>query len=89
MESTFGRQSIGILIVQDIIVMIMMLGIASVTNIGERGNRSIVLILAAKLIGLVGGLIIISKYLIPRITKKIAESQEFLFLFSIGRCFVL
>ncbi len=89
MESTFGRQSIGILIVQDIIVMIMMLGIASVTNIGEGGNRSIVLILAAKLIGLVGGLIIVSKYLIPRITKKIAESQEFLFLFSIGRCFVL
>lgn len=89
MESTFGRQSIGILIVQDIIVMIMMLGIASVTNIGEGGNWSIVLILAAKLIGLVGGLIVVSKYLIPRITKKIAESQEFLFLFSIGRCFVL
>ncbi|MEI6117873.1 MAG: hypothetical protein WCP92_01075 [bacterium] len=30
-----------------------------------------------------------SKYFIPIITQKIAESQEYLFLFSIGRCFIL
>jgi predicted Kef-type K+ transport protein len=35
MESIYGRQAIGILIVQDIIVMLMMLGIASLKSIGE------------------------------------------------------
>lgn len=89
MESTFGRQSIWILIIQDIIVMIMMLGIASMKNIGDWWSWSIVAILIAKLIGLITWLALISKYIIPKITKIIAESQEFLFLFSIWRCFIL
>ncbi|MEI8091904.1 MAG: cation:proton antiporter [bacterium] len=32
---------------------------------------------------------LISKYVIPKITPKIAESQEFLFLFAIGRCMIM
>jgi Kef-type K+ transport system membrane component KefB len=36
-----------------------------------------------------GGVYLVSKYLIPRISQKIAESQEFLFLFAIGRCMIL
>ena len=77
MESTFWRQSIGILIVQDIIVMLMMLGIASATNIWEWGNFSIILILWAKLIGLIWWLIVISKYIIPKITKKLLNRKNF------------
>ena len=42
-----------------------------------------------KMILLGGGLYLISKYLIPTITKKIAETQEYLFLFAIGRCFII
>jgi Kef-type K+ transport system membrane component KefB/Trk K+ transport system NAD-binding subunit len=89
MESIYGRQSIGILIVQDIIVMLIMLGIVSIKSIGDWGGISVIFTLILKLIGGIGGVFLISKYLIPKITKKIAESQEFLFLFSIGWCFIL
>ena len=89
MESTFGRLSIGILIVQDIIVMLLMLGLATFKNIGDASGFLIIGGLVLKMIGLGGGIYLASKYFIPRITKFIAESQEYLFLFAIGRCFIL
>lgn len=89
MESTSGRLSIGILIVQDIVVMLLMIGMATCKSIGADQSFGIIALIVAKLIGLVGGVYFLSKYFIPKITKKIAESQEYLFLFSIGRCFIL
>lgn len=91
MESRFGRLSIGILIVQDVIVMLLMIGMATFKSIhmGESQSLSVIILLIVKLVGSIGGLYILSKYFIPKITKKIAESQEYLFLFSIGRCFIL
>ncbi len=88
-EFTYGRLSVGILIVQDIVVMLLMLGMATFQNIGNSSGTMVVLSLWAKMIWLVVGVYLVSKYLIPKITKKIAESQEYLFLFSIGRCFIL
>lgn len=91
MESRFGRLSIGILIVQDVIVMLLMIGMATFKSIhmGESQSLSVIILLIVKLVGSIGGLYILSKYFIPKITRKIAESQEYLFLFSIGRCFIL
>ncbi len=90
-ESTSGRISIGILIVQDLIVILLMIGMATFKSIntGDIQSFNVIAILIVKLIGVIGGLYFFSKYFIPRITKKIAESQEYLFLFSIGRCFIL
>jgi Kef-type K+ transport system membrane component KefB len=74
---------------QDIIVMLLMLGLATY-NTMDGGNIYLTVgILAAKIIGLGGGVFLASKYFIPKITEKIAESQEYLFLFAIGRCFIL
>ncbi len=89
MESISGRLSIGILIVQDIIVMLLMIGMATFKSIGTDQSFGVIAIIIAKLIGSIGGVYLLSKYIIPKITKKIAESQEYLFLFSIGRCFIL
>jgi Kef-type K+ transport system membrane component KefB len=91
MESTFGRLSIGILIVQDLIVILLMIGIATFKSIhiGEVQSFGVIAILIGKLVAIIAGLYMLSKYFIPKITKKIAESQEYLFLFSIGRCFIL
>lgn len=89
MESTFGRLSIGILIVQDIIVMLMLVGLATFKNIWDTSGIAVIWWLVLKMIGLGGGLYLIGKYLIPKITEKIAESQEYLFLFAIWRCFIL
>lgn len=88
-ESTFGRVSIGILIVQDIIVMLLFLLMWVFQKIGG-GNEVIVIgTLLLKMIGLGTGLYFTSKYIIPILTKKIAESQEHLFIFAIGRCFII
>lgn len=88
-ESTFGRLSIWVLIIQDIIVLLIFLAIASYGNFSWWNAISVVSILLAKIVGLGICIYIISKYLIPKITPKIAESQEFLFLFAIGRCMIL
>lgn len=89
MESTYGRLSIWILIVQDLLVMVLILCIATFGNIGTNSWTLVVITLLAKIIGLGAAVYLLSKYFIPMITKKIAESQEYLFLFSIGRCFIL
>ncbi len=89
MESTSGRLSIGILIVQDLLVMLLILWMATFKSVEHAPSMIIIVGLIAKVIWLAVGLYFISKYFIPRITKKIAESQEYLFLFSIGRCFIL
>ncbi|MCX6824617.1 MAG: cation:proton antiporter [candidate division SR1 bacterium] len=89
MESTSGRLSIGILIVQDLIAMLLIFGMATFKSIEHTPSAIIVFVLIAKIIGLAIGMYVLSKYFIPIVTKKIAESQEYLFLFSIGRCFIL
>ena len=86
-ESTFGRLSIWILIIQDLLVMLILLWIVSIKWAWNIGILIWWLIL--KLVLLWWSLFLISKYIIPRITSKIAESQEYLFLFAIWRCFIL
>ena len=88
-ESTFGRLSIGILIVQDVIVMLVFLFLATFNGAWGGNQFLAAAIMFGKMILLGGGLYLISRYLIPVITKKIAETQEYLFLFAIGRCFII
>ncbi|MCF7834616.1 cation:proton antiporter [Candidatus Gracilibacteria bacterium] len=88
-EGTFGRLSIGILIVQDLIVMILLLLMTSMQSFQTGDGLTVALFLILKIIALGGGLYLISKYIIPITTRKIAESQEYLFLFAIGRCLIL
>ncbi len=89
LETTSGRLSVGLLVMQDIIVMLLMLGLATF-NTMDWGNISITIArLVIKIIVLWWGIFLASKYIIPKITEKIAESQEYLFLFAIGRCFIL
>ncbi len=88
-DSTSGRLSIGILIVQDIIVMLLILWMATYKSIEQTSSAMVIVSVLVKVIWLGVGLYIVSKYFIPKITKRIAESQEHLFLFSIGRCFLL
>lgn len=62
---------------------------ATYKSIEQTQSTLIIISLIVKVIALAGGLYLVTKYIIPRLTKKIAESQEYLFLFSIGRCFIL
>ena len=84
MDSIYGRQAVGILVLQDIMVMLFMLTMATISSFeGDADKFQIIGLLSLKLFGLGIGLYLVTKYILPTITKKIAESQEFLFLFSI------
>ena len=88
-HSVYWRLSIWILIVQDLIVMLLFLAISTIEQLSTWGWLMVGGMLLAKIIWLGLWIYIIWKYILPIATKKIAESQEHLFLFSIWRCLIL
>jgi Kef-type K+ transport system membrane component KefB len=87
LETLYGRISIGFLIVQDLIVILILMIISSI----QAGINFTVLAFGTffKGIGLLLLLFLLSKYILPGLTKIIAKSQEFLLLFSISWCFII
>ncbi|MBD3252558.1 sodium:proton exchanger [Candidatus Pacearchaeota archaeon] len=82
LEKLYGKISIGFLLVQDIFVIILLMVISSFS--GNIGFES--LSLRSILFGLILiiGFVLISIYILPKLSKFFAKSQEFLFLFSVG-----
>jgi Kef-type K+ transport system membrane component KefB len=86
-DTIYGRNTIGLMIVQDLIAILIMLGIGLAKEPDQLANSLLFLILKA--VALISVLILISKYLLPKILKKIADSGEFIFIFTIAWCFLL
>jgi Kef-type K+ transport system membrane component KefB len=87
LDELYGKISIGMLIVQDIIAMVILMVLASLPVDGAAINRGIfsgILLAKMAVVGLV--VYMLTKYILPRIMWYVAQSQEFLLLFSIGRC---
>ncbi len=78
----YAQVSIGILLVQDIVASIALVLLAA----GENGGLSLAQLglLAAKGILISALLVFVSGYILPRFSKFIASSQEFLFLFALA-----
>jgi Kef-type K+ transport system membrane component KefB len=79
----YGKISIGILLLQDILAAILLL---VVTAQGNNKGFDIVqlLYLIAKGLAVAVPLLLIGSHILPRMQKLVAGSQEFLFLFAIG-----
>lgn len=87
LDELYGKISIGMLIVQDIIAMVILMVLASLPVDGAAVNRgafSGILLGKMAVVWLV--VFALTKYVLPRIMWHVAKSQEFLLLFSIGRC---
>ncbi|MFH1210518.1 MAG: cation:proton antiporter [archaeon] len=82
LDTLYGKISIGLLLVQDLIAIILLVILSSFTS--EFNVLDMALVTIIKGVVLVGSLILISLYIMPRVFKFFASSQEFLFLFSIG-----
>jgi len=81
-DKLYGKISIGFLLVQDVFAIALLMIISSFSgglNFGEIPTQFIV-------IGLISivGFILLSIYVLPKLSTFFAKSQEFLFLFSIG-----
>jgi Kef-type K+ transport system membrane component KefB/voltage-gated potassium channel Kch len=82
-QSLYGRIAIGVLIVQDIVAIIALMAISSLSN-PAGALSSLVWETVLMGLGLIVVLILISIYFLPTIMKTIAKSQELLLLFAIG-----
>lgn len=87
LETLYGKIAIGILIIQDLIVVILLFVVSSVTN--ESSISNLIFSTLLKGAGLILTLFLVGYYLLPKITKLIAKSQELLLLFSIGWAFAI
>ena len=87
MNTLYGRVSIGFLIVQDLIAILILMAISTMSVEFNVANLLVVTLL--KGIGLLVLLFLTGAYVIPPITRIIAKSQEYLLLFSMGWCMAL
>jgi Kef-type K+ transport system membrane component KefB len=82
LQTLYGRISVGFLLVQDVIAVLILMIISSTTS----GVGSMIITMEAILIG-AGTLLfvaIFSIFALPKLVKVVAKSQEFLLIFSIG-----
>lgn len=87
LDSLHGKISIGILIIQDLVAIAVLMFISSISDGVSFSSFAFKTFLAG------GSLIFILSlagfFVIPRMMKNIAKSQELLFLFSISWCFLI
>lgn len=81
----YGRTSLGILIVQDIVALLVLM-IAVSFNPASSVDIAYSLI---EWLGIIFVLYVLSVHILPRFTSLIAHSQELLFMFTISWCFII
>lgn len=78
----YGKIAIGFLLVQDIAAMLILILVTSTAQ-GADALSSLTDTLLRSVV-VVAALVFISIFVLPRLTRMFAASQEFLFLFSVG-----
>ena len=86
-DSLYGRISIGFLLVQDFVAMIILLGLTAMKTGAPLEQVFVGSLLKAIL--LVPCLWFVSTKILPPILNFVAKSQELLFVFAIGWCFTI
>ncbi len=84
-NTVYGKYTIGLMLVQDLIAIVIMLILGVI-----KGNTNTIAgwaLISAKGVWAAVVVFIIAKYVLPKITKYIASSSEFLFIFTITWCF--
>lgn len=85
LRKLYGKISVGFLLVQDVVATIILLLISiwgSATNKDGLGGN--IFFLVVKGIAVFYVVYLLGKYLLPRLSKFLADSQEYLFIFSIA-----
>lgn len=89
LDELFGKISIGILIVQDMIAMLVLVILSSLpTTWVEVYRWEFALVLFLKLLLVMWVTYLITRYILPHVLAFVAQSQEFLLIFAIGWCLI-
>src|SRR6056297_377716 len=86
LDSLHGKMAVGILIIQDLVATFVLIFISS-SNGAVSGNFGFYNILIG--VGVIAFLIFAGYFIMPRITREVAKSQELLFLFSLCWAFLI
>lgn len=84
-DSLYGRHTIGLMLVQDVVAIILMI---LLTSQGVSISESLVRLAIGAAI-LIAIIVLAARYILPPILKGIASSTEFLFLFALAWCFAM
>jgi len=83
-QSLHGQISIGFLIVQDIVVILAMILLSSMGNASERSLGAEILMMILKGAGLIIFVVLLIRYVMPKLTASMARTPELLVLFSLS-----
>ncbi|MBN3929424.1 cation:proton antiporter [Streptomyces verrucosisporus] len=86
LEQLHGRIAVGFLIVQDIVVVLVMIGLTAFGQRtgGEGGMAAEIALVFAKGLGLLAGVAALTRYVLPGLLHRVARSQELLVLFGVA-----
>ncbi|RJQ36325.1 sodium:proton exchanger [Candidatus Parcubacteria bacterium] len=85
-DTMYGRHTIGLMLVQDVIAVILVIALGMIQ--GERASGGSDLgTMIVMLPAIAGVLYLASRYLLPKLLDRIADSSELLFLFTLAWCF--
>ena len=88
LDRFYGRISVGTLIIQDLIALIVLIVIAAM-RLGGASVGDVILLSFGKGLLLVVGLIFISQFILHPLFSTAARQQELLFILAISWCFVV
>lgn len=83
-QSLHGQISIGFLIVQDIVVILAMILLSSMGNPSGGSLGMEILMVVLKGIGLIAFVILLIRYVMPKLTASMARTPELLVLFALS-----
>lgn len=83
-ERLYGRNVIGLMVVQDLIAMFLLLALSVAGSSGTWGVA--IASVALRAVALVVGLGVLGRFLLPKILDVVARSSEHLFLTTIAWC---
>lgn len=86
-DALHGRIAVGFLIVQDIVVVLVMIGLTALGagTDAEPGNLAVEMLwVLVKGVAMLGVVALLMKYVLPAVTRHMARSSELLVLFAIA-----
>lgn len=86
-ETVYGKYTIGLMLVQDVIAVLIMIALGFLKNTNSGDVISSVSVLFLKGFFIILGVVFLAKYILPKILDKISNSGELLFIFTVAWCF--
>lgn len=89
LTSLYGKLSVGVLLLEDLLAVLIILGMSSSMSLTNFGMSDILplSLFVVKVIALFGLALLISKYILSVIFNAVSDSSELLFLTALAWCF--